>query len=91
MTNRGIIVPRGCPYCGHFLDDATGTQDKQTPEPRDLSVCIGCGGVLQYDDDLLPCVVTDVTWEAVPKDLREHIEKVVEAITFVKEQDPCPL
>lgn len=39
-----------CPHCGHRLD-AAGTLAGAVPRPKrfDLTVCFGCGEVLQFD------------------------------------------
>jgi hypothetical protein len=44
-----------CPYCGHGLDSATMVDPRvspPTPQPGDASVCIACGMLLVFDDDL---------------------------------------
>lgn len=42
-----------CPWCGGRISAATNFQS-ETPEPKpgDLSVCIGCAGLLTFNDDL---------------------------------------
>jgi hypothetical protein len=39
-----------CLHCGKKLDSASGSA---SPEPGDISICIGCGGVLIFGDDCL--------------------------------------
>ncbi|HEY1878489.1 MAG TPA: hypothetical protein VGG68_01005 [Caulobacteraceae bacterium] len=44
-----------CPYCGKPHDSATNAdpgRDERPPEPGDASMCIGCGSMLIFDDDL---------------------------------------
>ena len=86
MTNRGIVAAVECPYCGHFLDDATGRGDRQTPEPDDICVCIECSGVMEFDKDLIPCIITDIIWQRLPQDLQDHIKSV----QFIKETHDLP-
>jgi hypothetical protein len=40
-----------CPTCCKVIDAATGLNAK-FPEPGNLSVCVGCGTMLQYDEGL---------------------------------------
>jgi hypothetical protein len=47
-------APDACPYCGHRVDAATTTPGARGtgPCPNDASICIACGSMLIYDDDL---------------------------------------
>ena len=38
-----------CPKCGQELDSMTAVGHDCPPEPGDITVCIGCGTVLEYD------------------------------------------
>ncbi len=47
-------VPLGqCPHCGQTVD-AISTLAGQVPKPKpaDMTVCLGCGEVLQFDEQL---------------------------------------
>jgi hypothetical protein len=46
--------PDACPYCGHAVDAATDlpSGSGSAPCPNDGSICIACGSLLIYDDDL---------------------------------------
>lgn len=49
ITTRTPVVL--CPLCGHTLDAASSvTNPDERPDPGDFSVCIGCAGVLRFDD-----------------------------------------
>ena len=42
-----------CPACGHPLTRATGIDGgEQAPDPGDYSVCLYCGQLLRFDEDL---------------------------------------
>jgi len=43
--------PTRCPYCGHTLDCASSEQGGDKPEPGDVSICLGCAGLLVFGDD----------------------------------------
>jgi hypothetical protein len=48
------VDPDNCPYCDTHLDAITpgpGNPDA-TPEPGDITVCIGCCHVLVFDRDM---------------------------------------
>lgn len=42
-----------CPHCHHRFDRASDvTKDRHSPSPGDFSVCINCGGLGIFNDDL---------------------------------------
>lgn len=41
-----------CPSCGWKNDAATHPTEDVAPTPGDLSVCLGCQEVMQFDPDL---------------------------------------
>jgi hypothetical protein len=47
------ITPCQCLRCGKRLDSATPMNGAITPAPGDISICLGCGHVMAYDDDLM--------------------------------------
>lgn len=60
IDNREHVKPTPCPYCGELLDDAAGvSKDAVNPTAGDLSLCIGCGGVLVFDENCKPTVLTE--------------------------------
>jgi hypothetical protein len=42
-----------CTACGHKLDGATCVGDDKMPKPGDISVCIRCGHLMAFGDDLM--------------------------------------
>ena len=55
-----------CPCCGTLLDAATPVNNKDgniAPRPKDISICIKCGEILYYSDDMklekLPKILFD--------------------------------
>jgi hypothetical protein len=55
QTSEGKLLPvQHCPVCQHRLDCATemGHEDHGCrPHPDDLTLCISCGEVLQFNAD----------------------------------------
>lgn len=52
MLSMKTDLPKSnCPNCGHTLDASAGL-DGVLPEPGDITVCVYCGHICAYDDDL---------------------------------------
>jgi hypothetical protein len=66
-----------CPKCGYELDAATSMVDNDLPDPKDYSVCLNCGALLQFDNDLRLQAVRDPerAYDDIPRDLREKVKK----------------
>lgn len=49
-----IVVPTSkCTACGYVCDAATcPSNDTATPRPGDITVCIDCGHLMAFDDQL---------------------------------------
>ena len=41
-----------CPFCNHKLDGCSQVNGNNLPDPGSYSVCIKCGNVSVFDDDL---------------------------------------
>ncbi len=49
-----------CPTCGYVMDRATTLDGADvTPKPDDLTICMSCGDVLQFDATLTHVVCKD--------------------------------
>jgi hypothetical protein len=47
------IEKQKCPHCGYLLDEADGLTDpKAKPSPGDITLCVNCGEVCVFDDDM---------------------------------------
>lgn len=47
------LPPSNCPYCNRVNDGASVVDEPNLmPQPRDFSVCFGCGQILQFGFDL---------------------------------------
>ena len=49
LTTR--LPTDACPSCGKTLDAATNL-DHHTPEAGDVTVCLGCQSVLEWDENM---------------------------------------
>jgi hypothetical protein len=41
-----------CPHCGYHMDRATDPFEAGAPKPDDLSVCVKCGELSMFDEEL---------------------------------------
>lgn len=57
----GFEVPIGkCPSCGYQFDMAIVIlSQEQAPSPGDMTVCIQCGHVMAFSENLTPRKLTD--------------------------------
>ncbi len=52
-TMKIVNVPRSaCPYCGKFGGSAAGDAENPEPSPGDIVLCLRCGEILVFADDL---------------------------------------
>jgi hypothetical protein len=50
---REGVRPEHCPQCGHKLDAATDTlRERHRPKRGDISVCVYCAGINQWNTAL---------------------------------------
>lgn len=49
----GHKLPKSaCPFCAHELDTAAAIDDRHTPAPGDLTLCINCGEWLVFGEGM---------------------------------------
>jgi hypothetical protein len=72
FTGQARRVPwSSCTGCGKRVDGATPIDDKTaTPDPGDVTVCIYCGHIMAYADDLQLRNLTAVEMHEVAGDER---------------------
>jgi hypothetical protein len=51
--------PNLCPSCGKLVDAATGVSNQRRPTPGSIIICISCGHLAAYDDQLKIRPLTD--------------------------------
>jgi len=53
----GLIPASRCPACSYEMDAATCVDENGTkrsrPKPGDVSVCIKCGAILEYSENMI--------------------------------------
>lgn len=70
-----------CPNCNAQLDDATNLDDESLrPKPGDVSCCIKCAAVLEYQDDMTLRVLSSDELLDLPDDVRLEIVSYSQAV-----------
>jgi len=60
------IPEASCPWCGHLVDGAENPGDaNKMPSPGDVSACVRCAGLLEFDKDLKLVKLPDATLDAM--------------------------
>ncbi len=72
--NYGVVRPTLCPYCSTQLDDATNLRKNDAKaKPGDLSVCIHCGGFLQFDNGMGLVVLDAATFRHLNEPIQDEL------------------
>jgi len=71
------IAPTACPACGEVIEAATG---HGTPAPGCVTLCIYCRAILIFTDDLQQRLMSNAEWAALPREQRELITRIREAL-----------
>jgi hypothetical protein len=75
-----------CLCCGEVLDAATGIHSFDSPSPGSLSVCLYCGAVTLYGDDLRlrPLTAAEVEELKADAETMATIRRATGLIHFLK-------
>lgn len=74
-----VSNPRFCPGCGNFLDAATEAVDPESnlqPEAGDLSLCVYCGSLFEYQVNGDVRVISDEDYRTMP--IPTPVRKVID-------------
>ena len=79
---KTTVLPHApkCPKCGHILDAATSLENA-SPKPGDVTICVGCGNLLEFLKDkpwLAP--ISQEKLGALDEDNRKTLESLRNAI-----------
>ena len=47
-----------CPNCGHKLRRASGINTEGPPTPGDITICIKCGKILEFQPDMTTATIS---------------------------------
>lgn len=71
FAGRSVRVPMSaCLGCGKRMDGATGVDYRGGPQPGHITVCIGCGHVMAFDEDMHLRRLTDAEMIEIAGDRR---------------------
>lgn len=73
-----------CPCCKKLLDCATDINGTAKPNPGDISVCIGCGVILVYSEDMALKEAQAMDIFKLPENLIVQIYKASELVKRFK-------
>ena len=62
------IPESNCPTCNHKLNAVSDCINQNVPKPGDISMCIKCGQMLEFSDDLTQIHIKPKTLEELKKD-----------------------
>lgn len=52
MSTTTHYAEQKCPACGYKQDSATSAYGDHKPKGGDLSICLNCGAIAMFNDDL---------------------------------------
>ena len=64
------VAPSACTACGKVLDGCSSVDGEHKPKPGDITVCISCGHLMAFADDLTMRDLTDEEMHAIAGDPR---------------------
>jgi len=87
MPESVEIKKTTCPSCNNIHEMATGVTGKGAPAPGDYSVCLGCGVVLRFKEDMHFAVQRLCN---IPAELRDALTRVQIAVilTYAQREEP---
>ena len=79
---------RFCPNCEHQLDAVTHLGDGDIkPRRGDITICINCAEILQFDKNIRPVKLRGATLYSLPADVLKAVtEARKHLIEMIKEQ-----
>ena len=71
FVGPSVRVPMSeCLGCGKRMDGATGVDHRSRPQPGNITVCIGCGHIMAFADDMRMRNLTDEEMHDIAGDPR---------------------
>lgn len=70
-----------CPICKSKLDAVTSAEKPEyKPSPKDLTMCLYCGGILYFEEDMSLAEMPEVLIDTFDKETKGKIGKSLVAI-----------
>lgn len=84
MSWESRVVPKAlCAHCGYESDRAA-TESGEKPEPGDISICLGCGGVNFFGPDLTQRKPTALEILELPPAIWQEVQRIQRARDQIK-------
>jgi hypothetical protein len=80
---RHRVSPTVCPWCSAGLDGASGIDTNSRPKVGDFSVCIVCGGLIEFGIGLVLLRGSDTALASEPADIQLQIREAQLAIALL--------
>lgn len=75
------VPPSACPKCGDVHDAATASDlSDEAPEPGDFTICVNCGSINRFDDDLHVQFVDQEALDSLDDETRAAVLHAVRAV-----------
>jgi len=49
---KTIDTTGSCPYCGKRFDHTSDVESEHVPEPGNITICVGCAGILVFGNNM---------------------------------------
>ena len=86
-NDNGIVTTHmpdnKCPVCNANLNAATAPDGRSTPVPGDVSLCIKCSAVLEFDKKMNVVLLTEKTRKKLSVGVLEEIAEIQKAICLM--------
>lgn len=69
-----------CPHCKTLIDCATPMVKGNIPEPKDLTICIKCGTILQYSNDMALELFPEILVDTLESEIHYSLLRVQKLI-----------
>ena len=73
-----------CPECNGKTDAATSIEGDYKPSNGDISLCIHCGAINQFDSDLTIVPIEEGLLENIEETDPENYRMIMKAVHYIK-------
>lgn len=88
---RTLRTPESaCPHCGKKLDAAT-SPDLASPDPGDITICLGCTAILKFDEKLMIVAIEQPELEQIQREDPEGYAQILYAQSIARKCQKPPL
>ena len=73
-----------CPKCGYIMDSATNFESSKGPSEGDISICLKCLQLLQFDSNLKLIIFTEEEFIELSYEERKLINIMLKSLKEIK-------